>query len=171
MDENDIRFRDPAPMNPHVRLDHTFFEDEVRPHLGALLLETRLITPQQLDQALEVQRGSGKRLGQVVVELGWLFEQDIARALALQNGLEYIDLEATSVDRRAAVRMNPETGKSLCAIPVRYQDGGLLVAVADPYDAPIVTLVAETGARVAQAIGERTLILAAWSRLLRGQQP
>src|SRR5919197_4246810 len=98
-------------MSHPVRLDHSFFENEVRPHLGAVLLQSRLLRPEQLDRALEVQRGSGKRLGEVLIELGFLYEQDISRALANQGGLKYLDLAASSVDPRAASRLNPEVGQ------------------------------------------------------------
>lgn len=152
------------------RLDHTFFENEVRPHFGAVLLSTKLLSPEQLDHALDVQRGSGKRLGRVLVELGFLYEQDIARAIALQHDLPYIDLEASSVDPRAAGKLDPAVGQSLEAIPVRFDVEGLLVAVADPERAPKERLIAETGWKLSLCVGEPTVIVNTWQRLLRGQR-
>ncbi|HEY6962648.1 MAG TPA: hypothetical protein VI408_12220 [Gaiellaceae bacterium] len=156
---------------PSPRLDHTFFDNETRPHLGAVLLRCKLLRPEQLDEALERQRGSGKRLGQVLIDTGMLYEQDIARALALQHDLEYIDLQASSVDPRAASRLSPDTGRELCAIPVRFETEGLLVAVGDPGDVYGPRLVTETGSRVKLCVGEPTVIQTAWYRLLRGQRP
>ena len=158
-------------MSTPLRLDHNFFENEVRPHLGAVLLQTKLLRPDQLDQALDAQRASGKRLGETLIALGWLYEQDIARAIAVQNDLKYIDLEASSVDPRAAARLRPAVGQELCAIPVRYEGDGLLVAVGDPADAPLSTLVAETGCNVEVCVGDPSVILNAWRRLLRGERP
>jgi type IV pilus assembly protein PilB len=152
------------------RLDHTFFENEVRPHFGSVLLSAKLLRPEQLDHALEVQRGSGKRLGQVLIELGLLYEQDIARAIAIQHDLPYIDLEASSVDPRAAAKLRPEVGQSLEAIPVRFEPAGLLVAVADPERAPKERLTAETGWNLSLCVGEPMVIVNAWRRLLRGQR-
>ena len=152
------------------RLDHSFFDNEVRPHFGAVLLQTKLLRPDQLDQALDLQRNSGKRLGQLLIDLGWLYEQDIARAIAIQSGLPYIDLEASSVDPRAAAKLRPELGKEMRAIPVRFAPTGLLVAVADPLDAPHARLVEATGHHVERCIGEPSVILAMWGRLLRGER-
>ena len=150
-----------------LRLDHTFFENETRPHLGALLVQSRLLRPEQLDRALDAQRGTGRRLGDVLIELGFLFEQDISRAIATQNDLDYLDLQASSVDPRAATRMRADVGEWLRAIPVRFEDDALLVAVADPYDTPRRTLVAETGCKVRVCVADPSEIAVAWSRLLR----
>jgi type IV pilus assembly protein PilB len=152
------------------RLDHTFFENEVRPHFGSLLLSTKLLRPEQLDHALEVQRGSGKRLGQVLIDLGMLYEQDIARTIAMQHDLPYIDLEASSVDPRAAAKLRPDLGQSMEAIPVRFDADGLLIAVSDPERAPRQRLIAETGWNVSMCVGEPSVILNAWRRLLRGHR-
>ena len=157
-------------MSHPVRLDHSFFENEVRPHLGAVLLQSRLLRPEQLDRALEVQRGSGKRLGEVLIELGFLYEQDISRALANQGGLKYLDLAASSVDPRAASRLNPEVGQRLRAVPVRFEAEGLLVAVADPAEAPAALLERETGMKVTVCVGDPTEIAGIWRRLLSGHR-
>lgn len=154
----------------NLRLDHTFFENETRSHLGAVLLNAKVLRPELLDHALDVQRGSGKRLGEVLIELGYLFEQDISRAIAAQNGVPYIDLQASSVDRRAAVRMRSDVGEWLRAIPVRFEGSSLLVAVADPAETPKRTLVAETGCDVHVCVADPSEIAVAWSRLLRGQR-
>jgi len=155
----------------HLRLDHTFFDNETRPQLGAVLLKARLLRPEQLDYALDRQRGTGKRLGDVLVELGLLYEQDISRAIALQNDLPYVDLQASSVDPRAAARLRPEVGAELRAIPVRLTDAGLLVAVADPADAPSDRLAAETGMPVSVCVAEPSEIARCWRELLRGRVP
>ena len=115
------------------RLDHVFFDDEVRPYLGAVILKSRLLRADQLDEALAEQQRSRKRLGEILIERGWLFPPDVARALASQHGLDYVDIQYTSVDPRAAATLNPDIGRRHCAIPVRFlTDGRILVAVSDP---------------------------------------
>ena len=83
-----------------ARLDHTFFDNEPRSHLGALLLRKGLVTNEQLDRALE-QKQQGEFLGEALVRLQFCFENDIARVLAEQAGVEFIDIGITSVDHRA----------------------------------------------------------------------
>jgi hypothetical protein len=158
-------------MSTHLRLDHTFFENETRPHLGAVLLNAKMLRPDQLDEALAAQRGSGKRLGTVLVELGFLYEQDISRALASQHNLPYIDLQASSVDPRPAARLDPELGRQVSAIPVRFTEEALLVAVADPGDAPLAMLQNATKLRVSVVVAEPSEIDRCWRSLLAGRIP
>jgi hypothetical protein len=60
--------------------------------LGRLLVDGRVLTQEQLDFALGVKVESGKRLGEIVVDLGFTTERAIAGALAEQYELEYVDL-------------------------------------------------------------------------------
>src|SRR6476620_46044 len=101
------------------RLDHSMSGDAVPPHLGAVLLKSKPLPPEQLDEALREQAGSGRRLGEVLVQRGWLFPQDIARALATQYGVEYLDIHHISVDVRAASRLDHAVGQRCSAIGVR----------------------------------------------------
>lgn len=151
------------------RLDHSFFEDEVRPHLGAVLLQSNLLTGQQLDAALAEQAESQKRLGEILVDRGWLFPQDIARALAHQHGIKYVDIQRVSVDPRAAVKLDPEIGRRHSSIPVRFlTDKTLLIAVADPTSDGLAEVTAAVGGEVAFAVAEEADIDNAWRLLLSG---
>ena len=127
-----------------TRLDHTFFGDEVRPHLGALLLEKGLLTHSQLDEALEERNRSGGLLGDTLVRLGYAFEDDIGRVLAEQQGVPFVDINILSVDATAAILIPPEIGRQIKAIPVRFgDDGNIVVAVADPLDDNAVSTLRE----------------------------
>lgn len=157
-----------------ARLDHGYFENEEdRQYLGAVLLKSKLLRIEQLDQALAEQQQTRKRLGQILIERGWLFPADIARALAVQHEVEYIDIQYTSVDAREAAQLDPEIGQRLCAIPVRtLHDGATLVAVADPTHAGIAEIHrALAGRRVVLAVAEESDIRSAWHALLRGYRP
>lgn len=117
-----------------ARLDHTFFENEPRSHLGALLLRKGLLTNEELDQALE-QRQQGELLGEALVRLRFCFEDDIARVLGEQASLEFIDIGVTSVDPRAVDLLPWAQAEQFRAIPVRLgSDGMVSVAVIDPTD-------------------------------------
>jgi type IV pilus assembly protein PilB len=104
--------------------------------IGAVLMNEGVLTPQQLGAALVECDESGKRLGEVVVEQGWATSRDVARALAKQHGLEFVDLEGLEIDRGVAERLPVEIARLQGAIPVaETDDGELLVAVTDPTDA------------------------------------
>jgi type IV pilus assembly protein PilB len=150
------------------RLDHSFFHEESRPHLGAVLLRSRLLRPEQLDEALVQQRESGKRLGEILIERGWLFPQDLARGLAQQFGIDYVNIQHVSVDPRAAACMSTELGMRHCAVPVRFlNDGGLLVAIADPTSESLAQIQQELDVAVSFAVAEAADILYAWDLLRR----
>jgi len=117
-----------------ARLDHSFFENSSRSQLGELLLRKGLITNEELDLALE-QREQGELLGEALVRLRICFEDDIARVLAEQANVEFVDIGVTSVDHRAAVLLSRHEAERLHAIPLRlHSDGSVSVAVADPTD-------------------------------------
>src|SRR3954454_6001555 len=109
------------------RLDHSLSGHDARPHLGAVLLKSKLLSPEQLDAALAEQAGTGKRLGEVLVDRGWLYPQDIARALATQFGFVYVDIHHISGDLAAAGRRDAAPGQRCGASGVRMLGGGTLL--------------------------------------------
>jgi type IV pilus assembly protein PilB len=117
-----------------VRLDHTFFEDELRSQLGALLLRKGLVTHGELDRAL-AEREQGELLGEALVRLRICFENDIARVLAEQANVDFVDIAISGVDPRAVYLLHKREAENLHAIPVRlHPDDTVSVAVADPTD-------------------------------------
>jgi hypothetical protein len=147
------------------RLDHTFFADEVRPMLGWVLVKRGLITQEQLDVGLAEVKRTGMRLGEVLLSRGWLFEGDLARALAMQFELEYVDVLTQSVDQYVARMLPLEVARRMFAIPVRWVGNGILVAVADPGDVDVPALEQILKHDVTIAVGERTAIQSAWRHL------
>jgi type IV pilus assembly protein PilB len=121
-----------------ARLDHSFFDNPPRSQLGELLLRKGLLSHKELDFALE-HRNQGELLGEALVRHRICFEDDIARVLAEQAGVEFVDIGVTQVDRRAAELLPRPDAESLRAIPLRlHSDGAVSVAVADPTDDTIV---------------------------------
>src|SRR5438045_2577924 len=117
-----------------ARLDHQFFDNEPRSHLGALLLRKGLVTHDELDRALE-EKQEGELLGEALVRLRICFEDDIARALGEQAQVEFVDIGVTSVDRRAVQLLRKRDAQAMHAIPLRlHPDDTVSVAVADPSD-------------------------------------
>jgi type IV pilus assembly protein PilB len=146
-----------------LRLDHSYFEHEARPMLGAILLQKGWVTHERLDAALAESKVSGMRLGETLLARGWLFEPELAAALAEQNSLRYVDLVRHPLDPRAASQLPLEVARRMFAVPVRFMDDGRLeVAVADPADVDQETLERILGSRVELVVGERSAIQEAW---------
>ena len=100
--------------------------------LGQILIELGMITPEQLEQALEEHRRTPKSIGRVLIDLGMIKEGDLVRALAEQVGLEFVDLSEHPVDPTATTLLPEALARRYRAIPIGERDGKLLVAMSDP---------------------------------------
>ena len=102
--------------------------------LGALLVELGYLKPAELQAALGIQHEGdhGKMLGEILVEQGFIEEYTLAEALASQLGYPYLELEASEVDRSLLARVPPQWIAQHSFIPVREENGEVLVAIADP---------------------------------------
>src|SRR5947209_350816 len=141
----------------------------MRPLLGAILAERGLIDPARLAEALAEAQATRERVGEVLLRKGWIYEQELARALAHQYELEYVDLNTACLNPRDAALLDPEVGQRCRALPICVSGDELVVAVADP--AP--DLVDEVRARLPYplrlVVAEPTLVQHVWDELLAGR--
>ena len=100
--------------------------------LGTLIFRAGLLGEEQLEDALREGMRTGKRLGEVLIARGWLEERDLGRLLAGQKGLPFVEVSADDVEPAALDNLSEENAKLQVALPLRYEDGQLVVAVADP---------------------------------------
>jgi MSHA biogenesis protein MshE len=102
--------------------------------LGRLIVADHLLTPADVAEALVEAQDSSRRLGEVLVEWDLLSERDLARFLAKQEGIDFVDLAKIDLDE-AAVDLLPEPlARAHAAVAYGFQGAFLLVAVADPTD-------------------------------------
>ncbi len=123
----------------------------MRVPLGQLLVAEGFLTDAQLHQALHVGSQTGERLGEVVVRQGLSSEEDIARLLAEQWDLSYVDRASIWFDANALARLSREDAQRLEAMPTRVQDGRVVVAVAEPTEQRLAAL--------REVIGEDTVVV------------
>jgi len=102
--------------------------------VGERLLQAGRITRDQLQIALHEQRRNGQMLGAVLVQLGFLTEEELSSVLAERTGLEQIDLKAANIDSTLLRRLPKAIAQRCRAVPVRLVDSRLILAMADPYD-------------------------------------
>ena len=100
--------------------------------LGDILIEQGVITPLELDEALQRQRLTGEMMGRVLVSMAMCEEQDIVEALAIQAGMERVDLTKLKIKDEVLRRVTSDVAKFYNIVPVRELDGTLVVAMADP---------------------------------------
>ena len=102
--------------------------------LGEVLVTRGLVTEAQVAQALQQQAGSGKRLGEVLVDMGALDERGLVDALADFFGLPVIDLRRHTPFPEALALVSEEVARNNLVIPVHLDGDVLHVAVAQPSD-------------------------------------
>ena len=100
--------------------------------LGDQLIANNLITEVQLQRALDMQRNSGGLLGEVLVSSGAITEQGLANALASFFGFDVANLRRDNVDPTMISYLPEDVARQYEAFPVRLEEDGLYIAVAQP---------------------------------------
>ncbi|MSY06116.1 MAG: type II secretion system protein GspE, partial [Actinobacteria bacterium] len=117
--------------------------------MGSLLVETGLITEDQLAEALATQVSTGRPIGRVLIDQGLISESDLVRSLAKQVGLEFVDLTERVIDATVASLIPEGLARRYQALPISWDEDVLVVAMADPSNVLAVDDIrALTGAQV-----------------------
>jgi type IV pilus assembly protein PilB len=103
-----------------------------RKRLGELLVETGLLSEENLTRVLSEQRIARKKLGEVIVDQGLANEEEIAQALSLQLGIPLVDLTNTPVEPQAVELIPEKVARKHLIVPISLDERDLHVAMADP---------------------------------------
>ncbi len=102
--------------------------------LGEILVQQKLLSQEQLQMALAEQQRSGRKLGRVFIEHGFVTEDQISGALARQLNIPYINLKFYNINPDI-VRLLPEAqSRRFRALVLEERRSGLLVGISDPTD-------------------------------------
>ena len=133
--------------------------------LGDLLLKAQLITQDQLNKALEEQRSLGGRLGEVLMRLGYVSEEDIIECLSHQFGVPSINLRHFEIDEAVAKLVPVDLARKYNVVPVNKTGATLTVAMADPTNIfAMDEITFMTGYRVEPVVASEEAIRAAIDR-------
>jgi len=100
--------------------------------LGEILVRENLITPQQLQEAIEHQRRNGGKLGTSLVKLGFVSEDVIVQVLSRQYGVQTINLDLYEIEEEVLRLVPREIAKKFNVVPVKRNGATLVLAMADP---------------------------------------
>jgi len=100
--------------------------------IGDILISEGKVTSEQIEEALAIQRKDRREIGQILLSLGYVGKSDLARALARRLRLEYTELTENDVDREAASLVDQKVLRRHGVLPLRVEDGRLVVAMSDP---------------------------------------
>lgn len=110
----------------------------IKKPLGQLLKEMDLVTEDQVQVALRIQREQGGALGKIFVDLNYVTDEDLNFALSGQLGMELVDLDAMTIPADVIGRVDPNVAETYKIIPVAFEDSVLTVAMADPSNPTIL---------------------------------
>ncbi|MCB4755692.1 MAG: Flp pilus assembly complex ATPase component TadA [Elusimicrobia bacterium] len=104
-----------------------------RKRLGDYLVDLGFITEEQLNEALKEQKEKGGKLGAILIQLGHLTEDILLAVLGKQTGVSYVSLTEYGDIPEDAIKMVPETiAKNQMLIPIKKEGNLLTIAIADP---------------------------------------
>ncbi|MEG2571061.1 MAG: ATPase, T2SS/T4P/T4SS family, partial [Clostridia bacterium] len=100
--------------------------------LGDVLLSVGIVSNEDLDRALVLQKSTKLRLGQVLIEYKFITEQQLVEALQLQLGIEFIDLSKTMIPAEMAQVLPKNISKRHGVIPIHATREEVWLAMSDP---------------------------------------
>jgi len=107
--------------------------------LGQLLVDTGIITSQQLNEALELQKQSGGKLGQILLQLGYISEEVLLTFLARQSGIQFVSLQEYGIIPEDVIKTVPENvARHKILIPIEKKGNVLTVAISDPFNVFVI---------------------------------
>lgn len=102
--------------------------------IGDILVESGLITQEQLEEALKIQKQTKKRLGDTLITNGFITEQQLIEVLEFQLGIPHVSLYKYQIDRSIAQIIPESLAIRYQVIPIKKKGNKLTVAMADPLD-------------------------------------
>ena len=122
-------------------MSHGYAKEEVPP-IGKLLLDDKLITQEQLDDALAAQANDrSKKLGEVLEDMGVVSSQSIQMALAHKFGIAMVNLRHFDIDPAVLDMLPPDIARKHSVIPLFNYRGRLVISIADPADSDALDMI------------------------------
>lgn len=139
---------------------------KTRRRIGEVLVDLGFLSDEDITRALGLQRSSGRRLGEVLISEELVTSRQLLQALAEQFDLEFLDLDAITLDTELAQRVPASMARRHRALPVLRRDGGVVVAMMNAADVlAIDDIRSALGEQVLPVMAEGAQILGAISDL------
>ena len=118
--------------------------------LGEILIERKLITEEDLERALELQKERGDKLGKTLVDMGFIAMRDVLAALAEQLQVPLVTIDAPPVISPETETLSPRFLRQFRCLPMSRDDDTITLAMADPLDVETIAAVRHcTGLKIA----------------------
>ncbi len=111
------------------------FKKIINKQLGELLIERGVITQEQFQKALDVQKqGAGSLIGEILIELGFLKEEDIAQTLTAQYGFPFLPLGNYEIGVEVIEIIPARIARQSMLVPIDKIGNNLTIAMSNPLD-------------------------------------
>ncbi len=128
--------------------------------LGEILIERKLISAEDLERALELQKERGDKIGKTLVDLGFVAMRDVLAALSDQLGVPLVSIEGPPVVSTETETLSPRFLRQFRCLPFSREDHTVTLAMADPLDVETIAVVRNlTGLKVSTALAAEQEIL------------
>jgi len=124
--------------------------------LGELLIERKVIASEHLQKALDYQKVNGGLIGEILVQLGFAKEEDIAQELTAQYGFPYLPLANYDIDMDTVKVVPEHVARQYCLIPIDKIGNNLTVAMSNPLNTQAIEDVEMISQCVVQAFVSTT---------------
>ena len=125
-------------------------EQEEKKHpqkLGEILIHYKIITPEQLEEGLKIKKTKEKRIGEILIDLGRVTQDEINWVLGKQLNLPYVQVNIGNIDIQLSKNISEDTLRKFKAIPIMELNDELVVAMADPTDEEAIEAIKEVTKR------------------------
>jgi general secretion pathway protein E len=128
--------------------------------LGQILVGKGLVTPAEVDQALEIQKERGDKIGKILVDLGFIAAREVTIALSEQLDIPLVTIDGPPVAGPETEKLTSRFLRQFRCFPLSLNDQTLTLAMADPLDFETIAAVRSvTGLRVKAAIAVEQEVL------------
>ncbi len=133
--------------------------------LGEILIERKLITAEDLERALELQKERGDKIGKTLVDMGFVAMRDVLSALAEQWDVPLVAIDGPPVVSPETETLSPRFLRQFRCLPLSREDHTITLAMADPLDVETIASVRNcTGLKVNSVLAAEQEILDAIDR-------
>jgi len=122
-------------------------EKKLPKKLGEILIHYKIITPEQLEEGLKIQKSSEKRIGKILIDLERVTQDEINWVLGKQLSLPYVQVNIGNIDIQLSKNISEDTLRKFKVIPIMELNNELVVAMADPTDEEAIEMIKEVTKR------------------------
>jgi len=111
--------------------------------LGEILIHYKIITPEQLEEGLKIQKNKEKRIGEILIDLGRVTQDEINWVLGKQLNLPYVQVNIGNIDIQFSKNISENILRKYKALPIMELNDELVIAMADPTDEEAIKVIKE----------------------------